>query len=433
MCRQVLMSRKALLVPLVALVWGATSLPARAFDPPLPPYTDLFGAIDLTVGFAGLSEYAGADSAHHTLTATFVCHGLKDRTETATASDGNSGSGTSYTYTRQFCVNNLPSDTSTPTLVHFDAGGSGIPATRWDVTDGTIVNVTLPYTLSTRNLRFCLATRLHKHVHNWWYSWVTNSDGDTVRVYNEHDEDTDTYKTTTSAIVTLRRVNAQVVSISDRKAYGQPNLDGELPGDPNADLAHTNFTGWKYRGGLFVGNAKGLDNDQSGVSRIVWSTPNPNPTWTDSFFTYSLLNVGSPTTFGGHANWDGALTVGFYAGNTATVPALTDINWDTAPTYTSGLPAFLAGGTPFLDITNAPQKDMINFVSITSQLFPTMALMVAKDETQPRWRYFGGGTYLPPSPNTYPFNECLPHLWQLIRPTVTTVFDGNHVMLGGTA
>lgn len=57
-------------------------------------------------------------------------------------------------------------------------------------------------------------------------------------------------------------------SIDTRKAFGQPNLDGALPGDANADAANVRFGPWNFKGGLFAGNMPWQTADQSGTSRF---------------------------------------------------------------------------------------------------------------------------------------------------------------------
>lgn len=78
---------------------------------------------------------------------------------------------------------------------------------------------------------------------------------------------------TTSNIWTVYNLYAdklplEAISLDSRRVYGKANLDGELPGDPNADLGNNNFQPWVYKGGLFTGNMPyGSSKDQSGTAR----------------------------------------------------------------------------------------------------------------------------------------------------------------------
>lgn len=61
----------------------------------------------------------------------------------------------------------------------------------------------------------------------------------------------------------------EAISLDSRRVYGKANLDGELPGDPNAELSTNNFQPCVYKGGHFVGNMPyGSSHDQSGTSRL---------------------------------------------------------------------------------------------------------------------------------------------------------------------
>lgn len=94
------------------------------------------------------------------------------------------------------------------------------------------------------------------------------------------------------------RLNADAVSVGSRLSYGQPNLEGALPGDANADLRNPSFLNWDYKGGLFIGNVPLSSGDLSGRSRIQAYIPNI-PTFTEpiwSAFTVVYLGVGGSFT-----------------------------------------------------------------------------------------------------------------------------------------
>ena len=99
----------------------------------------------------------------------------------------------------------------------------------------------------------------------------------------------------------ISRTATDATSIDSRAAFGQPNVAGVLPGDPNvAATANINFYQWVYKGGLFAGTSSFLNNnDLSGTARIeayssgLGSTPFVQPV----FETLTMLAVGSPTQF----------------------------------------------------------------------------------------------------------------------------------------
>jgi len=115
----------------------------------------------------------------------------------------------------------------------------------------------------------------------------------------------------------LYRYDAKATSVGSRKTYGQPNVQGKLPADPNADLRNPSYYGWTYEGGLFVGNASPTSGDLSATTRIqtyitMTIHTNVDPVWT----TFSLMFLGCPTGF------DSVQTLTFYK------PATDDPNYD---------------------------------------------------------------------------------------------------------
>ncbi|RYG43997.1 hypothetical protein EON79_15860, partial [bacterium] len=113
----------------------------------------------------------------------------------------------------------------------------------------------------------------------------------------------------------IGKIAATATSIDTRKTFGQPNLEGELPGDANAPPAEINFHGWKHKGGLFIGHAPWSYNDQSGLSRIQISSPG------DTGVKAAILSMFQQ---GYHSRFTTALNVGVY------FPAATDPNLDVA-------------------------------------------------------------------------------------------------------
>jgi hypothetical protein len=96
----------------------------------------------------------------------------------------------------------------------------------------------------------------------------------------------------------LDKHTMETISVDSRRVYGKANLDGELPGDPNADLGNNNFQPWIYKGGHFVGSlAYGSSKDQSGTARTqLRTTVTPNYTYYIASCV-SLLSTGTRGTF----------------------------------------------------------------------------------------------------------------------------------------
>lgn len=84
-------------------------------------------------------------------------------------------------------------------------------------------------------------------------------------------------------------------SIDTRKAHGQPNREGALPGDANAPAREVNFANWFWKGGLFAGNMPSNSGDQSGTARIQLRTTSPESEGDFLFATLALYYLGTPT------------------------------------------------------------------------------------------------------------------------------------------
>lgn len=96
--------------------------------------------------------------------------------------------------------------------------------------------------------------------------------------------------------VTFGKIACDYSSIDTRKLYGQPNIDGILPGvDPNSERRNLNFNPWIFRGGLFVGRGP-TSNDQSGIGRIQLY---PTSSFGGSQFAIvSMYDLGAPSGSG---------------------------------------------------------------------------------------------------------------------------------------
>lgn len=96
--------------------------------------------------------------------------------------------------------------------------------------------------------------------------------------------------------VDIGKIACYYSSIDTRMLYGQPNIDGILPGnDPNAEQRNLNFYPWIYRGGLFVGRGP-TSKDQSGVARIQLY---PESTFgSHNFAVVAMYDLGAPASSG---------------------------------------------------------------------------------------------------------------------------------------
>lgn len=120
------------------------------------------------------------------------------------------------------------------------------------------------------------------------------------------------------------------VSVDTRKAYGQPDVEGQLPGDPNAEPAAVKFGDWVFKGGMFVGRMAPQTRDQSGTSRIQLRFPPfswPSDGSSPYMLLMSLYGVGAPQN-APDRNW----SFGIYMPN-ATDPFLNrnenEVTWET--------------------------------------------------------------------------------------------------------
>lgn len=84
------------------------------------------------------------------------------------------------------------------------------------------------------------------------------------------------------------------VSIDSRKAYGQPNSEGQIFADANAELREINFSNWIYRGGLFAGRMPDSHRDRSGTARMQFVTTGSETQGALIMAVLTLLYIGTP-------------------------------------------------------------------------------------------------------------------------------------------
>jgi hypothetical protein len=216
-------------------------------------------------------------------------------------------------------------------------------------------------------------------------------------------------------------------SIDSRKAFGQPNLEGELPGDPNAEARSVNFGPWFYKGGLFVGNMPFASGDQSGTARTQLYVASGG-TGTLLGATLSMLDRGTPKQA------TGGCEIGVY------VPAATDANlasaentvtwsnrWNVLPRSTPSDPKdFSQDPISAFSFSTSTVNDYANWsLNGTFSVVPTMALSRLClaltyepdyiNQGAAAWRYFGSKEHQALLASQFPDNDCQPRVWRVGR------------------
>lgn len=126
----------------------------------------------------------------------------------------------------------------------------------------------------------------------------------------------------------LVKVEADDASVDTRRSFGQPNLEGALPGDPNTGLNYVQFGAWNYKGGLFLGNMPYRStHDQSGAARVqLYFAPSTSTTQ----YLGSLLSF-LPTEVVDRTGYQKSFSVGVYEPADYGAKATTEgtVRWDT--------------------------------------------------------------------------------------------------------
>lgn len=223
----------------------------------------------------------------------------------------------------------------------------------------------------------------------------------------------------------IRKLPVAAASLDTRKTYGQPNREGELPGDANAPPAEISFANWVYRGGLFVGNAPWTSNDQSGLARIqLWAGGDANA----HVATLSMFHQGY------HPKFPDAINVGVYVPRAddpnlaeTTSQARWPLRWDiaprsaptdpNAPDYSKDPYAFtkLGGGTNPGDFVTWPLSKMGSFDhTIPPRALQTLTLAMKNEDTMvsssaAAWRYLASETFA--ATQTGKLADTAPRIW----------------------
>ncbi|HZH97546.1 MAG TPA: hypothetical protein VEX38_01130 [Fimbriimonadaceae bacterium] len=202
-------------------------------------------------------------------------------------------------------------------------------------------------------------------------------------------------------------------SVDSRKMFGQPNVDGQWPGDPNAEKQNVNFGAWTWRGGLFIGNMPWQTGDQSGTARIQLY-PQGLSNWSFDgdlqMLVASLYDLGKPP----------GLTVATTEVQLR-VPSSTDsyfnsaeatVNWSSK--WTTGNPTQEETFTSTQALNYANWKVPWNLADPISPLKFYLQLKDEEDAISNQtvtWRYFGSREFQSAFPNVFPANDSAPRLW----------------------
>jgi hypothetical protein len=234
-----------------------------------------------------------------------------------------------------------------------------------------------------------------------------------------------------STTLNIDKIDLAPISFDSRKVYGKANLDGELPGDPNAEISNNWFNPWIFRGGHFVGNMPyGSSKDQSGLARTQLQLVN------EANATNYL--AGCVTTFAtGMRGTFSAGTIGLYR------PSLTEANltqsqntiWNTRWTLNPGgtqsgpgdyttLPYYSV--TPTVDDQNnylnwqMPYSNIIwrteyggdGIMTTTPAMWKHVALC-QNNEASSTWQYFGSQWLETVPGQMFPLTDSRPRIWKV--------------------
>ncbi len=223
------------------------------------------------------------------------------------------------------------------------------------------------------------------------------------------------------------------ISLDSRRVYGKANLDGELPGDPNADLTTNVFKPWIFHGGHFTGNMPyATSKDQSGLARTqLQLTTMANAT---TYIASCLTAYGAGTRGSFSAG-----TIGLFrpAANDSKLSYGDDANWDNRWTLEPGGTQTGPGDflrAPFYTVTpvTADQGNYMNWqMPSVSNVWRTeyggtgnMADnqmwkyygLCQTNETTTTWQYFGSPWIETVAGQMFPLTDSRPRVWKVRYP-----------------
>ncbi len=238
----------------------------------------------------------------------------------------------------------------------------------------------------------------------------------------------------------LDKIELTSISLDARKVYGKANLDGELPGDPNAERSNNNFQPWIFRGGHFVGNMGwGSSKDLSGTARTQYMLTSMGDS--DNYLAgcLTMFATGTRGTFSSG-------TIGLYRPSSITTgtpaPPALDLNlntgllsiwdnrWNIDP---AGTQAF-AGDyrfRPYYSVspTTTDQNNYLNWqmpyadaiwrkeyggdnTTATKKMWQYVALC-QNNEAPNTWQYFGSTWLEGVTGQVFPLTDSRPRIWKV--------------------
>lgn len=205
---------------------------------------------------------------------------------------------------------------------------------------------------------------------------------------------------------------ATAASIDSRRVYGTPNIEGEIPGDANAEQRNVIFYPWIFKGGLFVGNMPEGGADQSGRARIQLTASSS----TSSSVKLTLLSLfyrGRPSTATNDLEIRAFIPD---SGDTNYAQDITAVDWSKAWTFPSsgGVQLTLNSSTPADDYFNVLMGSACTKIGIGS---------VGEGSGSARWRYFGSKAYQDQFPSDFPANDSQARIWQVVLNSTATWQD----------
>lgn len=232
-------------------------------------------------------------------------------------------------------------------------------------------------------------------------------------------------------------------SVTTRKGYGQPNRDGQFPGDPNADLRNLNFGDWIFRGGMFVGNMPNGTGDRSGQARAQLFAPTVPSLAAPRMTVFTAFQWGRPT------NINGGMTIGLFGTFAGGPESESTATWDTrfnitpgstAPPIPFGTPEtypllkFVLGGsegdsllsgsiTRVFDVgTPNPSNPVLIDYTTHYRTWRLSGLALALHEEGSLvdwgwqgWRYIASKEYFPSLPSNHglTYRDTAPRIWNI--------------------
>lgn len=263
---------------------------------------------------------------------------------------------------------------------------------------------------------------------------------------------TPSYSNTYNTAVSATRHNCDDSALDTRTGYGQPNREGQLPADPNAELRNIKFGTWVFSGGLFAGNMAAGTKDRSGTARMQFWPPSNvtsiTPSGTDPdlggplFYTLTLFDLDKPALGSGLGTvgspllgvWGRAVTDANSGSTETTVswatrwlsitmedhgsssgPGTYDQDWRMAR-YIRGTTAYGSEVGPYvnwpLTLTSMSVSDGADaYDNLPYQLGLTVGLVEEEEQVSTTvWRYFASREF-EALQTTFPKTDSRPRIW----------------------